>query len=290
MTGRTAAARLETASVLQTRLKALGQGPDDDIDIAEAALMFAALMHPGANLEPSRQHLVAIADGLARAVEAAGEEAESAGSRAGLLAAEMAGTWSYKGDVESYEDPGNADIMQVIDRRLGLPVTLGILYLHAARAQGWQADGLNFPGHFLIRLEGEDGDRVILDPFHDGAIVPVHELRALLKAITGPAAELTPEAYAPASNRDVLLRLQSNVKLRALEGGRIDEALAAIERMLLIAPEDYRLWREAGLLHMRHGDLEGAIAALDDYLRLAPHGADRERIRKVIEELHDRLP
>lgn len=274
---------------LRGALAAVAERDDDAIDIAEAALILAACSHPGKSLEPYRDHLRALAESLGEAARGAEAGSDTAESRAALLAAVLVGQWRYTGDAESYEDPQNADMMRVIDRRRGLPISLGILYLHAARSQGWAAHGLNFPGHFLLRLDGDGGERVIVDPFHDGQVLGVADLRALLKAISGPAAELTPDFHAPLGNRDTLVRLHNTTKLRHLEAGRFDRALEAVEQMLLIAPRDHRLWREAGLMHMRLGDLERALDHLDTYLDLAPPGTDRERIEDVMHELRHRL-
>lgn len=277
----------ETVSAARA-LAELAEQPDDAIDLADAALTLAACAHPGKKLEPYRDHLRALAESLKEAAAKA-EEAETAEARAHLLHDVMVERWRYHGDAETFEDPQNADLMGVIDRRKGLPVSLGILYLHTARSLGWKAHGLNFPGHFLIRIDTEIGERVIIDPFHDGQTVGVAGLRALLKAISGPAAELTPQTYAPASNRDVLVRLHNTIKLRHLEAGRFEQALETVQQMLLMAPRDHRLWREAGLMHMRLGDLEGALEHLDTYLTLAPPGTDRQRIEEVLHELRHRM-
>jgi len=214
-------------SRLKADLARLGGCDDAAIDVADAALGLAALDHAGADLEPYRAHLAALGASLAEKVHACPDGAGEARDRAALLAEVMTGEWGYKGDVETYEDPRNADLMDVIDRRRGLPVTLGILYLHAARAQGWVADALAFPGHFLLRIEGEDGDRVIVDPFHGGVPVSAADLRSLLKAISGTSAELTPDISAAVGNREVLIRLQNNVKIRQLEAGCVEGALKA---------------------------------------------------------------
>lgn len=278
-----------TTTRLKDDLARLGDCEDGAIDVAEAALGLAALDHPTADLEPYRAHIAALGASLAERAHAAIDGVESARDRAALLADVMTIEWGYHGDVETYEDAQNANLMRVIDRRRGLPVTLGILYLTTARAQGWTTDALAFPGHFLLRLEGVDGDRVIIDPFHDGQPVTAADLRSLLKAISGTAAELTPDIYASVGNREVLIRLQNNVKIRQMEAGNVEGALRALERMLLISPREPRLWREAGLMHMRLGDLEGAVAALDSFLELAPPGADRARIEQVMNELRQRL-
>ena len=123
----------------------------------------------------------------------------------------------YSGDELTYDDVQNANLIRVVDRRKGLPVALGILYLHAARAQGWDSVGLAFPGHFLIRLS--DGpERLIIDPFHGGRICDAASLRELLKAMAGQDVELTPRITRRCPDRDVLLRLQNNIKSRLLAG------------------------------------------------------------------------
>src|SRR5258708_30354018 len=115
--------------------------------------------------------------------------------------------------------------MRVIDRRKGLPVALGILYIHAARAQGWDMAGLAFPGHFLVRLQ-DAGARLILDPFHGGKPREAAELRDLLKAITRNEAELTPAHYPPVRDPQVLLRLPNKLKLPLVQSRPLQKALA----------------------------------------------------------------
>lgn len=270
-------------------LDQLADCEDAGIDLALTALALADAARPGRNLKAAQDHLDALLATLRERVTSE-EDSSSAIRRGDLLREVMVGVYGYHGDAETYEDPDNADLIRVMERRRGLPVSLGILYLALARSVGWTAEGLNFPGHFIIRVDGEDGERVILDPFHDGADLSVADLRGLVKAIEGPEAELSPAIYAAVSNREVLIRLQANIKLRALQAGDYEAALATVERMLLVTPDDYWLWRESGLMHMRLGDLDGALAALDVYLSLAPDGADRERIAKVVQELGQGRP
>lgn len=271
-------------SVTERILDGLAAVDDDGLDLAMVALALADAARPGRGMDPYVTHLGILVAEARREAGAAGMP-ESARVRGDVLRAVLVGRWRYSGDVETYEDPVNADLMQVIDRRRGLPVSLGILYLHLARKLGWEADGLAFPGHFLIRLSGSDGDRIIMDPFHDGVDISPVDLRALYKSVKGQGAELAPDAYAPVTNREILLRLQGNIRLRALQDGDYASALAAVQRMLLISPSDFRLWREGGLMHMRLGDLDSALTALERYLGIAPPGPDRDSIARVMEEL-----
>jgi regulator of sirC expression with transglutaminase-like and TPR domain len=271
-------------------LKRIAAQSDDAIDVAEAALLFAAMDMPTSELSHYREHVRAISEAVAEVIETMkwGDD-PAPENMADALNKAMVDLFRYVGDEETYDDLDNANLIRVIDRRRGLPVALGILYLSAARAQGWSADGLNFPGHFLIRLESRDGRRIIVDPFHKGRIMGAPELRELLKVVAGPGVELEAHHYRPVGNRDILIRLQNNVKTRRLDRGLFKDAAEAVENMLLLAPESLALWREAGVLNMRAGHLKRAIEAFDRFLSLAQDGPDRNKIAKVVRELRERM-
>src|SRR5258705_370668 len=178
--------------------------------------------------------------------------------------------------------------MRVVDRRKGLPVALGILYLHAARAQGWESVGLAFPGHFLVRL-GDGAERLILDPFHGGQICEAAMLRELLKAMAGQEIELMPEHYAPAADRDVLLRLQNNLKSRLLQAGQYERALRIVETMVMLAPDLAELWREAGLLNARLGNMRASVGALEEFVVRSPEGTARHQAAAMLQQMKTKL-
>lgn len=274
------------AEDLRKALRDLGAAGDQPIDLAGSALALAALERPA--LSPARYR--ECLSGIAREVgEAFAGGGGGAGRRAAILSEVLAGRWRFAGDDREYEDLDNANLMRVIDRRRGLPVTLGILFIHAGRAQGWAMTGLGFPGHFLVRLQTEDGERAILDPFAGGRVLDVPAMRGLLKAVAGNEAELEPIHYAAISDREILVRLQNNVKLRHLRAGTLEPALAAVERILLFAPEQLALWREAGMMHLRLGDLNAAVAALEQFLARAPNTSARHRVALLVQELRGRI-
>jgi regulator of sirC expression with transglutaminase-like and TPR domain len=283
-----AAGETPNSTDIQQALRRLADIPDEQLDLADAALLLAALERPRVALDRYRLHLRDLADGVARA----GAERKNDGfpleSRAATLLAVIAGEHGYRGDDLTYDDLQNASLMRVIDRRKGLPVALGILYIHAARAQGWRAFGLNFPAHFLVALDS-GGARVILDPFAGRLLADANELRAFLKAVTGQTAELSPRHYTPLGNRAVLLRLQNNIKARLAGRGHADRAAAVLERMLLFAPAEVELWREAGALHAQAGNLQAALAALEHYVAMARDGMARQQAIELIQSLRRRL-
>src|SRR5215467_14418066 len=162
-------------------LRELGAADGRILPIGEAALALAAFERPHVDLARYREHLRLLARDVGRHPCAAGDLT----SRTRALNEIILLKYGYSGDELTYDDLQNANLIRVIDRRKGLPVALGILYIHAARAQGWDIAGLAFPGHFLVRLADGTG-RVIVDPFHGGQICGAAELRELLKAAAGP--------------------------------------------------------------------------------------------------------
>ena len=279
-----------TSPVLEARaaLEAAGRLPDAEIDIASVALQFARVDQPAADWHTAQAHLSELARA---AVELAGSDPQAdAGDllrRRGALAELVHGVFGYAGDPETYDDLSNANLLRVIERRRGLPVALGILWLHAAEAAGWQAHGIDFPGHFLIALAGRG--QVVVDVFGGGDALEAKDLRALLKTFAGESAEIGPDTLAPMGKRAVLLRLQNNIKLRRLRDGDLAGAVACTEDMLRVAPDIAALWREAGLMHQRLGHITAAIISLERFLEIQPDGPQAFRVRGLLEELRQRL-
>jgi regulator of sirC expression with transglutaminase-like and TPR domain len=277
----------ESHSSSEDILRAAARLGDSPLDIAEVALAFAAMDRPGVPIDRYRRELEAMNQTIASYLEAlSGDEAPA--ERVGCITKVLAEDLSFAGDTATYDDPQNANLMRVMDRRKGLPVALGILYIHAARGQGWWAEGLNFPNHFLIRVR--DGvDQVILDPFHAGRSMDAPALRELIQEMSRGKGELTPEATAAVPDRHVLLRLQNNIKLRLYRNERFTEALAVLERMRMLAPDLGPLTRETGMVNARIGNLRAAITLLKSYLEDGGGGADQHETAIVLRDLEKRL-
>ena len=271
-------------------LEAIGQLPDVEIDLADAALQLARIDAPDADWRLARTELSRLArDAVAVADRLKGDLA----ARAGALGKLIAGRHRFQGDAETYEDPANANLIRVLERRRGLPVSLGILWLHCARAADWRAHGVDFPGHFLVALDGPTlpgaPQQAVLDPFAGGAALDARALRALLKRVEGEDAELRPGVLQPMSARGVLLRLQNNVKVRRLRAGELPAALACTEDMLRIAPDAAGLWREAALMHRSLGQVTAAMRCFEHFLHLVPAGDAAAQVKAEMGELRSRL-
>ena len=258
-------------------LAEVGSGADDGFPLLEAAV--ACAVHE----EPSRD------PGLARALAAeAGERLKARLQRESpeeALAETMAGDLRLAGDIIDYDHPDNADVIAVSERRKGIPVALGVFYLDAARRCGLDVRGVDFPGHFLLRIETNEGP-LALDPFSEGRVVLPSELtrRALHAGLTPGVAERLETLMAPATDRGVLIRLQNNIFARAAAARDYGRAERSALRRALLDPRDHRPWLDVAAAREGQGALAGALEALalaqrlDGGAALAARAA-RERVR-----------
>ena len=267
-------------------LRMIGDGPENEFDIASAALHLAALSRTRPDLAPFETHLAQLGQELSETFAKSVDESLTAAAQA--LTNVLVILNDYRGDDQTYDDLQNADLMNVIERRRGLPVALGILYIHSARSQGWHAHGLNFPGHFLVALE-KNSERAIIDPFHEGVSRTPNELRELLKLVAGQDAELGTEMFTPPSDRAVLLRLQSNIRLRLVQMRRFEKAVKVVESMLLFAPGQSEIWRDLGMLNAQLGNLSAAIKAFESSIKHENVGSRRQETTALLQALQRRM-
>jgi regulator of sirC expression with transglutaminase-like and TPR domain len=178
--------------------------------------------------------------GVATRLEVVGLDAATARQRADALSQVLGNEFGFLGDQQTYDDPANADLIRVMDRRRGLPVSLSILYVAAARRLGWTANVLDVPGHVLV-LIGDEAVPVIVDPFRGGTCVSQEQLAALLFAQgAGPPAAVRHVAAMP--NRAILVRLLLNQATRAEQAGKSLRALELYTRMTILAPSFGPTW------------------------------------------------
>jgi regulator of sirC expression with transglutaminase-like and TPR domain len=192
-------------------------------------------------------------------------------------------------EIRHADDGGLAAVRMAatLDSRSGGDLILGLLWLEGLRRAGLRPDALAYPARLLLRLNTPN--RTIIDPCRNGQVVEPPELRTLLHA-SGTAAGLHPDFFAPLSDEALLLRLLAAVKLRSLRLGQIGPALVAVEGSLRIAPDRAKLWREAGLMRMRLGDLPGAVAALEQFVARTDNQPARSRASQLLAQIRVRMP
>ena len=244
----------------------------EQFSLAEACLLLAEDEYPGVDVAGGIARLDAIATTVRGrvAVDAAPEQKVAALNR--HLYAEL----GFTGNLDAYYDPRNSYLNEVLERRTGIPITLSIVYLEIGRRVGLALQGVSFPGHFLVRLRLARGT-LILDPFTAGETCPESELRTRLGRVLPDAerrrADL--EQYLePASPREIVARVLRNLKAIYLKGGKLEQALAVMHRMLLVVPESAEELRDRGL-RVRRARLLPARARRPAELPAAPAGRGR---------------
>ncbi len=278
--------QFETPDEAFQYIRYVGTLTEAELDLAESALALALLFLPGLKPDRFRQHLRKMGeqvkeDFLARLRQ---KEPDTLATKVAALRKVVHELHEYKGDTETYDDIQNASLIRVIERRRGLPVALGILYLIVAERAGWQMDGLNFPGHFLVRMEDE-GERVILDPFLQGKEMQAPDLRQLLKSIAGQNAELSHEFYTAVAKRDMLIRLQNNLKKRLIDLEEYAQAVIVVEAMEALAPDEYRTLFDKGVLYAKLGQRRQAITAFEAYIEKTPDAREKQQAHGLLQQI-----
>ena len=189
-----------------------------------------------------------------------------------------------RGNREQYHDPRNSFLNDVLDRGLGIPLTLGIVLLEV----GWRLDlaveGVNFPGHFLVRYRGE-AVSFLIDPFHGGMIRSRKEVEQILARQQAVPVPINDRLLRTATKRDMVVRLLLNLKGIYHRAGDDARALAAVERILVVSPTARRQIRDRGYLLARLGRGDEAVAQLETYLAFAPNAGDVERVEALVHDL-----
>lgn len=236
-------------------LTGAGLAEDGQFPLLEAAIACAIHDYPFRDPEPVR---VLAAHAAERLAERIGSESPDE-----ALTEAMASDLRLNGDLLNHDSPTNTDIIDVAESRRGLSAALSVFYLDAARRTGIKAQGVDFPGHFLLRVETPEGP-VALDPFSQGRLVLPSELtrRALRAGLTPHVADRLDLLMAPVTDREALIRLQNFLFSRAIRAGDFEGAERSALRRALLDPEDHRPWLDVAAAREKQGSLTGALEAL----------------------------
>ncbi len=192
----------------------------------------------------------------------------------------------FRGNREAYYDPRNSYLNDVLDRGLGIPLTLGIVLLEVGWRLGLPMEGVRFPGHFLVRFQGE-AYHLLIDPFHGGDARPEKDAQELLDRVYGGVVRMRPSYLRPATRREMFVRLLTNLKGVYTNVGDDVRALAVVERILMAIPTAPAENRMRGVLLARLGRHEEAVEQLERYLRVAPGASDVPRIEALLRDLRE---
>lgn len=263
------------------RFRELTAGSDAAIDLGEATLLIAAEVYW--DLEVAAQ--LATIDDLGTQLRFRLRGVSGARSRAEVLCRFLAEEIGFTGDVDGYYDPRNSYLPDVLERRLGIPITLSVVYLEVARRAGVELVGIAFPGHFLIR-DVQDLD-VIVDPFHGGRILDRADAGSLLSVISDGKIAFSEALLAPATKRGTLLRILRNLQALHEDARRYAALAACIDLQLILAPGSAEAHVVRGVAHLQMGAPAFAKQDFERYLDLAPDGPHIDAVRAELATMSD---
>jgi regulator of sirC expression with transglutaminase-like and TPR domain len=257
--------------------------PDERIDLAEGALLIAMQEYPQLALEPYLRRLDVLAERVNDRLSN-----ETAGPIVlGELTRVLFQEEGLRGNDTAYYDPRNSFLNDVLDRKLGIPITLGVVVLEVGRRLGLPLEGLGFPGHFLVRYRGE-AVSLLIDPFDKGRIRFEDQAQELLDRVYGGMVQVKPEFLRAIGQREILERMLRNLKGIYLNAKEDFRALGIIELLLVLRPEARGEVRDRGIMLARIGRFDEAIEQLETYLDFAPGATDAPRVREYIVRLQSR--
>jgi regulator of sirC expression with transglutaminase-like and TPR domain len=261
---------------------------DESIDLARCCLMIAQDAYPALELERYMGEIERMAFRLRGRVAPSDPAEERILALNELLFAEL----GYCGNVDDYYDPRNSYLNDVLERRIGIPITLSVLYLELGRRVGLALEGVSFPGHFLVRVRMQAGT-FVLDPFAGGTPQSESDLRERLQRVIPegvaadvPVAQLPLDQFLePASKRQILARVLRNLKAIHQRADRPQALLAVLNRMLVLAPDSGTELRDRGYVYQRLECWQPALKDLTGYLEREPDAADLDEVRMRMMEL-----
>ena len=242
-----------------------------------AALELAAIEFPGLDVESSLFRLENLAEQVGALVKPDSPPLAFIEATNEL----MFDVLQFQGNKSDFYDPRNSCLNSVLMRRLGIPISLSVVYIEVARRLSRPVFGVGLPGHFIVSYE-DPLDRYWVDPFHRGRILTFADCCALAKETAGVDLRANPAVLAPVNTRQILVRMLSNLKAIYLRGQALDKAKQVLDLLILAMPDYAEEYRHRGLIHLRQFNYRAAKSDLETYLRLDPHSTEREQVGKQL--------
>ena len=264
------------------------------IGLAQTALVIARIEYPRLDPNPYLTRLDRMGDAARRAIEhhiATTGDTSTLGCVNGLNAY-LFGEQGFVGNEEKFEDPRNSCLNEVIERRTGIPITLSLVYMEVAQRAGLHVDGVNFPGHFLVRCPQtgrESGVGLIIDPFNGGALLSEQDCRVLLQRHVGSEVPFDKALLMPATRTQILLRMLLNLKRIYVHMRSFPQARVVTELLLALSPSALSELRDRGLLAYHLNDLTGALRDLQAYLKLSSMSEMDDTAREEHEQIWEHV-
>ncbi len=250
-----------------------------EIDVPLAALCFAReIAYPELDIESYLARLDSLANAAWHIISPEHSFAEQADELADFLFIQE----RFHGNAQEYNDPRNSYLNEVLDRRVGIPISLSAVFIAIAERLGLPARGVGLPGHFIVSLHAPGGD-IYIDPFHGGNRLSLDDCALLVHQSSGYEGELQEEWLQPMAPNAILTRMLNNLRNIYYQQEDWDTALAVIDRLRLLQPELPDLLRDLGMVQHRRGALRQAILFYESYLTRAPSAPDAGTVRLHLE-------
>ena len=268
---------MDTAA--RQRFKALLTKGEENLNLAEAALLIAQEEYTDLDIDVYLKHL----DRMADEVDSRLWDKDDPHTRLEALNRYLFDTLGFRGNAEDYYDSRNSFLNEVLDRRTGIPITISTVYLEVGWRLGMPLQGVGFPGHFLVKYLHSDGE-IVIDPFLQGAILTGEDCQNRLDQIYSGQVQFRPSFLAAATKRQILIRILTNLKGLYIAAGDHHKAFGAVDRILLIDPGLGSEIRDRGILRMQLQQTAQAIADLERYVTVQPRADDVEEVRKRLRD------
>jgi regulator of sirC expression with transglutaminase-like and TPR domain len=257
--------------------------PDPDIDLGRAALIIARSEYPDLDVGAQVSRLAALADGAgpARRVTDALEQLHR-------LREYLFEEQGFAGNADDYFDPRNSYLNDVLDRRLGIPITLSLVMIEVGRRLGLEMEGIGLPGHFITGAR-VGGEHVLLDPFNSGSILTGEACAELVTRALGHPVELAADHFTPITNRQFLKRMLANLKGAYWRREEWAKVISIIDRLLVLDPAAGGEWRDRGVAWSCLGDFRRGLADWEHYLTEYPNATDHEKVKKELRRIRQKL-
>ncbi len=260
-------------------VKAVSQA-EKDIDLAICALLLASDEYPSLNLDEYLKKL----DALAGEIRAKIQEENNPLRILTEINRYLFDEEGFRGNTSQYYDPKNSFLNDVLDRKMGIPITLSLVYMEVGKRVGIELQGVGFPGHFIVKYRDKQGE-FFLDPFNSGRILQMEDLQKLFDSIYGGTIKLEPEHLRPSTKKEIIRRMLANLKGIYVNANHYDRALAVTQKILAIVPDEPDEIRDLGLIRLHLGQNFEAIEDLERYLQLRPNASDAAEVFREISEL-----
>jgi regulator of sirC expression with transglutaminase-like and TPR domain len=264
-------------------IEQLSQLSEDSLDLGRAALLVARLEYPSLDPTGVLLRLDAMAGRIRESISPDARVADRLAAINHYLFEEQ----GFRGNREEFYDPRNSCLNAVLERKLGIPISLSVLYMEIGRRLDVEAEGVSFPGHFLVRVSLEFGV-IVLDPYNEGVTLSEEDVRERLAQQTGTdfaeSADLV-DILQPAGKKEILARMVRNLKRIYSEADETEKAIRAATLILALQPDAHSELRDRGLLYRRIEAYRAALADLSHYLEKEPEAHDADALRGLVIEL-----